>query len=207
MKRTKFEFKENTVPSQFNFATKTDPADMHKPQNNVPRKKVPSKVYKGPSARVETELRDQNRLLEACKDDLQKKLSQSEEKVDQLEQQYIDLQGEHNEIQKQLENCLHLLVAGNIDLVEGEKIAEATQQKEEERKDIQNVSQELLEELQKFGQKASEHRTQVQEVHERMRNLREKRKQHLEEREEFSLELEEMEKALESAEQLILEEM
>ncbi|KAJ8356324.1 hypothetical protein SKAU_G00191180 [Synaphobranchus kaupii] len=209
MKRSnvQFEFKETTIPSKFNFALKTDPAGITllKPQKNAPRKKPTAKAYKGPSSRLEAELRDQNRLLEAFNEDLQKNLSHSKEKVDLLEQQYVYLQGEKNDIQKQLENCLHLLVAGNIDLVLGEKIAETTQQKEEERKEVQNVSLELMGELQSFGQNVSEHRAQVQQVQEKMRDLRGKREQHLEEREAFSLEVEEMEKALEQAEQLLVE--
>ncbi|XP_035279098.1 small kinetochore-associated protein [Anguilla rostrata] len=205
MKRTKCEFKETTIPSNFNFALKTDSAGILKPHNNVPRKKFTATTYKGPSSRLETELRDQKRLLEAFNGDLQKNLLQSKEKVDLLEQQYRDLQGEKNEIQKQLESCLHLLVAGNIDLDLGEELAETAQQKEEQRKEVQSVSQELMGELQTFGQKVSEHRAQVQQVQERMRDLREKREQHLEEREAFSLEVEEMEKALEQAEQLLVE--
>ncbi|KAJ8408020.1 hypothetical protein AAFF_G00262480 [Aldrovandia affinis] len=205
MKRAKFEFKETTVPSQFTFATKTEHAGIF--NTPFPRKKLPAKVHKGPSTRVDAEIRDQYKYLEACNVDLKKDLSQSKDMVDQLQQQYTDLQGENNEIQKQLENCLHLLVAGNIDLASGEKIAETTQQKEVQRKDVRNVSQELMGELQKFGQKASEHRLQVQQLQERMGDLREKRRQHLEEREAFSLEMEEMEGALGNAEQLLLEEM
>ncbi|KAJ8274899.1 hypothetical protein COCON_G00095240 [Conger conger] len=196
MKRTKFELKEATAPSHFNVGLK--------PPNNAHRKKLTALASKGPSSRLEAELSDQKRLLEAFNGDLQKNLLQSKEKIDLLEQQYEDLKGEKNEIQKQLENCLHLLVAGNIDLDLGEKIAETTQQKEEQRKEVQSVSQELMGELQTFGQKLSEHRAQVQQVQERMKDLREKREQHVEEREAFSLEVDEMEKALEQAEQLLV---
>uniref|UniRef100_A0A0E9XLN2 Uncharacterized protein n=1 Tax=Anguilla anguilla TaxID=7936 RepID=A0A0E9XLN2_ANGAN len=72
MKRTKCEFKETTIPSNFNFALKTDSAGILKPHNNVPRKKFTATTYKGPSSRLETELRDQKRLLEAFNGDLQK---------------------------------------------------------------------------------------------------------------------------------------
>ncbi|KAJ8269937.1 hypothetical protein GJAV_G00108450 [Gymnothorax javanicus] len=209
MKKTnagvKAEFKMTTVPSDFNFASKVDNAGILKPHNKAPRKKMTAVSYKGPSARMEAELRDKNTLLEAYNGDLQTKLSQSEEKFDLLQQQFENLQGEKSEIQKQLDDCLHLLVAGNVDLDLGEKIAETTQQKEEQRKEVQIVSQELMGDLQSFGQMVSEHRVQVQQVQERTKNLREKREELMEERKAFSLEVEEMERALEQAEQLLLE--
>ncbi|KAG7461244.1 hypothetical protein MATL_G00208120 [Megalops atlanticus] len=199
----KFEFKETTMPPNFNFATKTENGVL-KPQNNVPRKKQTAKVYKGPTARLEAELRDQNRLLEALNVDLQKSLSESKEKVAQLEQQYTELQGENSESQRQLETYRSLLVACEIDPISGERIAEIA---EKQRTDVVNMSAELTSELLKFSEQCMEHRKQLEQQQQNMKALREAREQQAKEREAFLLEVQEMEKALEKAEQLLLEEL
>ncbi|KAK6297472.1 hypothetical protein J4Q44_G00320550 [Coregonus suidteri] len=208
MKRAakKYDFKETAVPPDFNFFPKTV---ILKPLNeNVPRKYVVAKVHKGPSTRYgqqQSELKGQNQLLVEANEELQKNLTERQQKVAQLEQRYSDLQGTNADIQKQLKDCHALLVAGNIDPVLGEKIGETAQQNEDKQREVVNVSQDLLRELQTFGDMATEQSAQLTEVQKIMKALTDSREHLVQERENFSLEVEEMEKALEEAEQLLLE--
>ncbi|XP_029534669.1 small kinetochore-associated protein isoform X1 [Oncorhynchus nerka] len=207
MKRAanKYVFKETAVPSDFNFFPKTA---IFKPLNeNVPRKNVVAKVHKGPSTRYgqQSELKSHNQLLLEANEELQKNLTETQQKVAQLEQRCSDLQGTNADVQKQLKDCHVLLVAGNIDPVLGEKIGKTAQQNEDQQREVVNVSQDLLRELQTFGDMATEQSAQLTEVQKTMKALTDSREHLVQERENFSLEVEEMDKALEEAEQLLLE--
>ncbi|KAM9551179.1 uncharacterized protein ACWYII_026986 isoform 1-T2 [Salvelinus alpinus] len=206
MKRAdnKYVFKETAVPSDFNFFPKTA---IFKPLNeNVPRNVV-AKVHKGPSTRngQQSELKSHNQLLLETNEELQKNLTETQQKVAQLEQQYSDLQGTNADVQKQLKDCHVLLVAGNIDPVLGEQIGKTAQQNEDQQREVVNVSQDLLRELRTFGDMATEQGAQLTEVQKTMKALTDSREHLVQERGNFSLEVEEMDKALEEAEQLLLE--
>uniref|UniRef100_A0A8C8IWQ6 Kinetochore localized astrin (SPAG5) binding protein n=1 Tax=Oncorhynchus tshawytscha TaxID=74940 RepID=A0A8C8IWQ6_ONCTS len=197
MKRAanKYVFKETAVPSDFNFFPKTA---IFKPLNeNVPR----------PTTRYgqQSELKSHNQLLLEANEELQKNLTETQQKVAQLEQRCSDLQGTNADVQKQLKDCHVLLVAGNIDPVLGEKIGKTAQQNEDQQREVVNVSQDLLRELQTFGDMATEQSAQLTEVQKTMKALTDSREHLVQERENFSLEVEEMDKALEEAEQLLLE--
>ncbi|XP_055741051.1 uncharacterized protein LOC129825188 isoform X2 [Salvelinus fontinalis] len=205
MKRAanKYVFKETAVPSDFNFFPKTA---IFKPLNeNVPRNVA--KVHKGPSTRngQQSELKSHNQLLLEANEELQKNLTETQQKVSQLEQQYSDLQGTNADVQKQLKDCHVLLVAGNIDPVLGEQIGKTAQQNEDQQREVVNVSQDLLRELRTFGDMATEQGAQLTEVQKTMKALTDSREHLVQERGVFSLEVEEMDKALEEAEQLLLE--
>uniref|UniRef100_A0A673WZR8 Kinetochore localized astrin (SPAG5) binding protein n=1 Tax=Salmo trutta TaxID=8032 RepID=A0A673WZR8_SALTR len=197
MKRAanKYVFKETAVPSDFNFFPKT--ANFKPLNENVPR----------PSTRYgqQSELKSHNQLLLEANEELQNNLTETQQKVAQLEQQYSDLQGTNADIQKQLKDCHVLLVAGNIDPVLGEKIGKTAQQNEDRQRDVVNVSQDLLRELRTFGDMATEQSAQLTDFQKTMKALTDSRERLVQERENFSLEVEEMEKALEEAEQLLLE--
>ncbi|XP_041721732.1 uncharacterized protein LOC121552767 isoform X2 [Coregonus clupeaformis] len=203
MKRAanKYEFKETSIPSDFNFV----PA-ISKPHNkNVPRNHFVAKMHKGASTRhgqQQSELKGQNKLLGEANEELQKKITETQQKVAQLEQQYSDLQGTNADIQKHLKDCHALLVAGNID---PEGIGETALQNEDQQREVVNVSRDLLSELRTFGDMATEQSAQLTEVQKTMKDLTEAREHLVQERENFSLEVEEMEKAVEDAEQLLLE--
>ncbi|KAJ8009169.1 hypothetical protein DPEC_G00086110 [Dallia pectoralis] len=207
MKRVanKYDFKETVIPSEFNFVPKTA---CFKPQNEIqPRNKYVPKVHKGISTRYgqQSELKEQNQLLGEANDELQKKLTETQQKCALLEQQNNDLQGSNANIQKQLKDCHVLLVAENIDPVVGGKIAETAQENEDQRKEVVNISQDLLGELQTFGDVATEQRAQLTEIQKTMKDLMEARGRLVQESNTFSFDVQEMEKALDEAEQLLLE--
>ncbi|CAB1342985.1 unnamed protein product [Coregonus sp. 'balchen'] len=80
MKRAanKYEFKETSIPSDFNFV----PA-ISKPHNkNVPRNQFVAKMHKGASTRhgqQQSELKGQNKLLGEANEELQKKITETQE--------------------------------------------------------------------------------------------------------------------------------
>ncbi|KAL4617175.1 hypothetical protein GN956_G22240 [Arapaima gigas] len=129
-----------------------------------------------------------------------------QDRVSELERENSQLQTENGDIRKQLDSCLLLLAAGNIDPVLGQTIAETEEQNEELRNNVMTVSRTLLEELGTFSKNMSTHRQQLQ-VMQKTTNLKCNQEQHIVEREQFSLELEEMEKAMECVEALLLDEM
>ncbi|XP_023647984.1 uncharacterized protein [Paramormyrops kingsleyae] len=171
---------------------------QRKIQNVLSRKKPAMRVPRG----CDTELHEQNLALQASNEELTRIFSQSKEQVIQLEQQCTALHQENREIRKQLDSCCLLLLAGNVDPVLGQRVAEMTKQNEEQQKDVMNAAADLLGELKTFGKLASGHRQQLQ-VQETMRVLKSSQEQHCEERKGFSLEVETMERALEDAEALL----
>ncbi|XP_042245959.1 small kinetochore-associated protein isoform X2 [Thunnus maccoyii] len=178
-----------------------------KPQKeNVPRKNAASKGYKGVSTRHEqqAELMEQNQNLMAAKEELQKNLTETQQRVTDLELQFNDLEKENAEVQKNLKDCLVLLVAAKIDPVLGERVGEPAQQNEDQRKEVMSVSADLLNELKAFGDTASQQRSQLEEIQTTMTDCTKARELMLQERENFSLEAAEMEKALKEAEALLL---
>ncbi|XP_031437546.1 small kinetochore-associated protein [Clupea harengus] len=175
--------------------------------DNVVRKNANTRTLKGPSTRygVQNELKDQNQLLISTNEDLHKHVFEMENKIALLEQQCGDVKGENSEIQKRLRDCHTLLVAANIDPVLGEHIHEASNETEEQRKEVMNISKNLLNELEKFDSMASAHRGQLEEIQNVMKDLKEAREKLREERGTIKLEVEEMERDLEEAGQLLLE--
>uniref|UniRef100_A0A8C1XMD9 Kinetochore localized astrin (SPAG5) binding protein n=1 Tax=Cyprinus carpio TaxID=7962 RepID=A0A8C1XMD9_CYPCA len=145
----------------------------------------------------QNDVREQNRVLTATNEDLQRQLEEMKGTVTKLEHRCTDLHGENQEIQKQLRDCHVLLVAEKLDPVSGEKLGQTAQQKEEQRKEVMTVSQNLLTELKLFGETAQEHagKLLVSITHEKLQQ----------ERAFFTLDVEEMERALGEAERLLME--
>ncbi|XP_041661739.1 small kinetochore-associated protein [Cheilinus undulatus] len=178
-----------------------------KPQKeNVPRKNVVPKVHKGVSTRYgqQAELKEQNQHLIATNEELQKNLADTQQRVAELELQFSDLEKENAEVQKNLKDCHVLLVAAKIDPVLGERVGEAAQQNEEQRKEVMSVSSDLLHELKTFGDIASQQRARLEEIQTTMTELARAREQMMQERENFSLEAAEMEQVLKEAEALLM---
>ncbi|KAM7395104.1 hypothetical protein PAMA_006722 [Pampus argenteus] len=194
-----------TVSATVNAVQRSD--GVLKPQKeNVLRKNAASKVYKGVSTRYEqqAELKEQNQNLMAAKEELQKNLTETQQRVADLELQFNNLEKENAAVQKNLKDCHVLLVASKIDPVLGERVGEAAQQNEDQRKEVMSVSEDLLNELKAFGDTASQQRSRLEEIQKTMTDLTKARERMLQERENFSLEAAEMEKALNEAEALLL---
>ncbi|KAA8582999.1 hypothetical protein FQN60_015545, partial [Etheostoma spectabile] len=151
-----------------------------KPQTeNVPKNVVALKVHKGISTRYgrQAEVKEQNQHLMATNEDLQKNLTEIQQRVAELELQYSDLVKENTEVQKNLKDCHVLLVSANID--PGERVGEASRNHEDQRKE-------------------------VMEIQATMTELTKARQHMMQERENFSLKAAEMEQALKEAEALLL---
>lgn len=129
-------------------------------KENVQRKTA-AKVYKGPPTRYgqQAELKDQNKLLLASNEELKNNLKESQQTVTGLELQLNDLKKENADIQKSLKDCHVLLVAGKIDPVLGDAIAEPC---ENQRKEVMNISRDLLKELRDFTDISSNQLDQLQ---------------------------------------------
>ncbi|XP_061560624.1 small kinetochore-associated protein isoform X1 [Phycodurus eques] len=177
-----------------------------KHKENIPRKNVFPKVYKGVSTRYElqAELKEQNRQLAAAKEQVEKNLIETQARVSHLQQQFSDLEKENSEVQKNLKDCQIILVAAKIDPISGELIGQSTRQNEEQRKEAMSVSTDLLNELKAFGDIATQQRSRLQEIQKTMLDLTEAREQMMQERQTFTLEAADLETALMEAEALLL---
>ncbi|KAA0722522.1 hypothetical protein E1301_Tti011897 [Triplophysa tibetana] len=191
----------DAIPSQTGVTSKTAHA------KNDTDKKSQQRSLKVPTTRYgqQNDLREQNRNLTATNEDLQRQLEEMKVTVTQLNHRCTDIQGENREIQKQLRDCHVLLVAENLDPVSGEKLGQTAEQKEEQRKEIMTVSQNLLTELKLFGEMAQEHAANLQEVQNTMRDLTENHEKLQQDRSLFNLDVEEMERALAEAERLLID--
>ncbi|XP_058236415.1 small kinetochore-associated protein [Hemibagrus wyckioides] len=196
--------KDTAIPTHPNLASRK--ANVKTDPEAVVRKNT-AKSLKGPSVRYghQSEVMEQNRLLTAAKEDLQKQISELKENVFVLEQRCSDLQESNTEIKKQLSDCHVLLIAENLDPVSGEKVCEAADQKAGQRKDLMTISQKLLTELKSFDDFTKEHRAHLTEVQNTVRSLQGAREQLYQERDSFCMYAENMERALEEAEKLLME--
>ncbi|XP_029966534.1 small kinetochore-associated protein [Salarias fasciatus] len=188
------------------------PAAVHKSdgilkhtKENVPRKNVASKVYKGVSTRYgqQAELKEQNQHLTAANEELQGNLSEMQHRVEELERQFSELEKENVDIKKNLKDCHVLLVAAQIDPVSGETVGE-TQRQAEDRQEAMSVSKDLLNELKAFGEVASQQRAQLEEIQTTMADLMKARGHMMQERENFSQQAAEITEALKEAEALLM---
>ncbi|KAK3510933.1 hypothetical protein QTP70_027828 [Hemibagrus guttatus] len=196
--------KDTAIPTHPNVASKK--ANFKTDPETLVRKNT-AKSLKGPSVRYghQSEVMEQNRLLTAANEDLQKQISGLKENVSILEQRCCDLQESNTEIKKQLSDCHALLIEENLDPVSGEKVWEAADQRAGQRKEVMTISQKLLAELKSFDDFTKEHRTHLTEVQNTMRSLQGAREQLYLERDSFCMYAENMERALEDAEKLLME--
>uniref|UniRef100_A0A8C2CUK1 Kinetochore localized astrin (SPAG5) binding protein n=1 Tax=Cyprinus carpio TaxID=7962 RepID=A0A8C2CUK1_CYPCA len=195
MKRV--QLKDTAIPAQSSVASRA--AHI---KNDTDNKKNQHRSLKVPTTRYgqQNDVREQNRVLTATNEDLQRQLEEIKGTVTKLEHRCTDLHGENQEIQKQLRDCHVLLVAEKLDPVSGEKLGQTAQQKEEQRKEVMTVSQNLLTELKLFGE--TQKYWEVQNI---MRDLTEAHEKLQQERAFFTLDVEEMERALGEAERLLME--
>ncbi|XP_075893839.1 small kinetochore-associated protein [Nelusetta ayraudi] len=175
-------------------------------KENMPRKITAAKTHKGVSTRYgqQAELKEQNQHLVATNEELKKNLTDTQQRMMGLEQQYSDLEKENEGLHKNLKDCHVLLVAAKVDPVLGERVGEAAQGNEIQRKEVMSVSENLLQELNRFVDVASQQRARLEEFQTLMMDLATARQHMKEERENFSREAAEMENALKEAEALLL---
>nr|XP_061842750.1 small kinetochore-associated protein [Nerophis lumbriciformis] len=187
-------------------ATNPPKDDVLKQKENVMRKHVAHKVYKGVSTRHDAQehLKEQNQQLMAANEELQTILTEEQKRLAHMEQQFCVLEKENSEVTKNLQDCQILLVAAKIDPVSGEVVGEAAREMKEQRKEVMSVSTDLLKELKDFGVMATQQQSCLQEIQTTITHLTEAREQMMQERETFSLEAADMEKALMEAEALLL---
>ncbi|XP_058847379.1 small kinetochore-associated protein-like isoform X2 [Acipenser ruthenus] len=195
------------LPVLFNFASKSQNGAVFKAQNTAAnqRKKPSTYAARGPAARLklEAELRDKNQLLEAANHQLIENLSEAKENIGELLEKNTKLEGNSNELQKQLETCMLYLETSNIDPVSGGRILESAQQNEEQRKETMSLVQDLKNELEQFSRNAAIQRAQLQELNNKGRILKEERGSCLQEQGDFQADLENMQKELEEAQTLL----
>ncbi|XP_040919687.1 small kinetochore-associated protein isoform X2 [Toxotes jaculatrix] len=194
----KFESKDTATA---NAAQKSD-GILKSQKENVPRKNVAPKVHKGYGQQAE--LKEQNQHLMTVNEELQKNLTETQNRVAELELQFSDLEKKNAGVEKNLKDCHVLLVGAKIDPVLGERVGEAAQQNEDQRKEAMSISTDLLNELRTFSDIASQQRAQLREIQTTMSDLTKAREHMIQERENFSLEAAEMEEALKEAEALLL---
>uniref|UniRef100_H3BW26 Kinetochore localized astrin (SPAG5) binding protein n=1 Tax=Tetraodon nigroviridis TaxID=99883 RepID=H3BW26_TETNG len=194
-----------TGPAVANTAQKPA-ATLKSQKENMPRKNVATKVSKGLSTRFgqQAELREQNQQLLATNEELHKSLANTQQQIAEMVQQCKELKEETAGLQKNLKDCHVLLVTANMDPVSGERVGEAAQQKENQRTEVMNISKNLLDEIEAFGEVASEQHARLEEIQTVMTELLKSREQMMKEREMFFQEITDMEKALEEAETLLL---
>ncbi|XP_028997267.1 small kinetochore-associated protein isoform X2 [Betta splendens] len=184
------------------MATKSD-AGLKPKKENIQRKNIAPKVVKGVSVRYnQADLKEQNQHLTAFNEELQKDLAETQQRVRDLELRFSDLEKENAEVKKNLTDCHVLLVSAKID--PGEKVGEAAQENEDQRKKVMSVSTDLLNELIAFSNTASQQRVRLEEIQAAMTDLTHTRELMMQERESFSLEAAELEKDLREAEALLL---
>ncbi|XP_066517650.1 small kinetochore-associated protein isoform X2 [Hoplias malabaricus] len=203
MKRVeKGQIHDSAIPTYANPSSRK--ANVKNDTETTTRKTQP-KALKGPSIKYgqTNDLREQNRLLVAANEDLQKQILEIKKYVTVLEQRCNDFQENNSEIRKKLQDCHAVIIAEHIDPVSGEK--KTIEQTEDQRKELMMVSQNLLTELKQFDDVAKEHGTHLAEMNSAMKSLQEAREKLLLNRETFCVDAEEMENALEEAERLLIE--
>ncbi|XP_028296042.1 small kinetochore-associated protein [Gouania willdenowi] len=178
-------------------------AGGHKPlKENLTRKNI---VHKGISTRYgqQAELKERNENLVSANEQLKLNVSEMQNKVVEMELQLNQLKMKNVEIEKNLKDSHAVLVAAKIDPVLGEKVGEAEQQKEDQRKEVMSASRELLNELKSFSDAALEQLARLDEIQTTMKKVSSAREHMLQEREDFSMHAKQMEEALIEAESLL----
>ncbi|KAK6481205.1 small kinetochore-associated protein-like [Huso huso] len=155
------------LPVLFNFASKSQNGAVFKAQTTAANQSnVLARVFclSRPAARLklEAELRDKNQLLEAANHQLTENLSEAKENIGELLEKNTKLEGNSNELQKQLETCMLYLETSNIDPVSGGRILESAQQNEEQRKETMSLVRDLKNELEQFSRNAAIQRAQLE---------------------------------------------
>ncbi|KAK6462885.1 small kinetochore-associated protein-like, partial [Huso huso] len=130
-------------------------------------------------------------------------LSVSKENIGELSEKNTKLEGNSNELQKQLETCMLYLETNNIDPGFGGRILESAQQNEKQRKKPWSLVRDLKNELEQFSRNAAIQRAQLQELNNKGRILKEERGSCLQEQGDFQVDLENMQKELEEAQTLL----
>lgn len=172
-------------------------------KKTVPFKKNVPLASRGQVTRykMESELRDQNRLLEAANSTLHSKLLIAQHTIQEMSENQDTTQKELKELKRRLEKNLFILESRNIDPVSGEQILADAEETRKIREKTKTATENLLKELEQFSLTTKEQKALVQTVKAKWEEDEERRNRFLEEQKAFQIELEEFRSALDQTEQ------
>ncbi|KAM4690408.1 small kinetochore-associated protein [Rhinophrynus dorsalis] len=156
----------------------------------------PANKYK-----MEAELRDRNRLLEAANVSLHSNLTSAQEKIKEMTKRQEEHEKDLKELNRRLEKNMIILENRNIDPVSGDYILASAEENSQLRTQTKIFTEKLINELQTFNQTASQQRTLIQTVMAKWKEAEQERKQFVEEQQAFQKELEQFRESLQQAEQ------
>ncbi|XP_077321007.1 small kinetochore-associated protein isoform X2 [Lithobates pipiens] len=151
--------------------------------------------------KMESDLRDQNRLLEAANSTLHSRLLIAQHTIQEMSENQDTAQKELKELKQRLEKNLFILESRNIDPVTSEQILADEEETRKIREKTKTATENLLKELEQFSLTTKEQKALVQTVKAKWEEDEERRNRFLEEQKAFQIELEKFRSALEQTEQ------
>ncbi|XP_013916726.1 PREDICTED: small kinetochore-associated protein-like [Thamnophis sirtalis] len=158
-----------------------------------PKKAMPTTI-RSPMNRYrrETELKNQNRLLENAKSELSLKVVEMQKDMTDMKNLCDSLQKENEKLKKFQESCLLILETKNWDQVTGEQILEEEETNKKIETEITVLSDKLNADLALFIQTAKEEKENIQNAQTRWKQIEEESTHFLEEQQSFQREMEEL---------------
>ncbi|XP_030044354.1 small kinetochore-associated protein [Microcaecilia unicolor] len=150
--------------------------------------------------RVEAELRDKNKQLEAENSSLHADLSRVQETVKNLKENHDVLEKVVKELNERLERNMIILENSNIDPVTGNRIVESVKERDKCQAEAKLLRENLLEELKSFSEKAAEKTMELQKVKCKWQAVEEVGQHFLEDYQAFQEQMEEYQQVLMQAE-------
>ncbi|XP_072425419.1 uncharacterized protein [Chiloscyllium punctatum] len=208
---------EKDLPRTFNFSEKKSSAVLFEAtaqpskQTLNKRKKIPplSRMTRADMEKymalrvVETELRDQNQLLEVAQQQLKQELKMAKDQTEELTARTKSLQSEKEILIKRLQNCTTVLENNLIDPVSANRIIEEHDQKNACRRDVMVNVENLLAELQMLGKFTEEKRERFQVTRLKLENAKEESARIVQETDLIQKDLEEWRISLNQSKQLL----
>ncbi|XP_048393717.1 small kinetochore-associated protein-like isoform X1 [Stegostoma tigrinum] len=226
---------EKDLPRTFNFSQKKSSAVLFEATAQPgklslnKRKKIPplSKMTRADMEKymtlrvVETELRDQNQLLEVAQQQLKQELKMAKDQTDELMIRARSLQSEKETLGKRLQNCTTILENNLIDPVSANRIIEEHDQKNSCQRDavlyyrvtkwndcsitylLQVHVENLQAELETWGKYADEKKGRIQEMRLKLENTKEHSVKIVQDTDLIQKELEEWRISLNQSKQLL----
>ncbi|XP_072283804.1 small kinetochore-associated protein isoform X2 [Pyxicephalus adspersus] len=169
-------------------------------KNVPPKRTVP--LPRGPVTRyrLESELRDQNQLLEAANNTLHNRLLSAQSTIQEMSEKQDNMQEELKELKQRLEKSLIILESRNIDPVSGEQIIADAEELCKIKEETKTATENLLKELKYFTLTTKEQKRLVQTLKAKWKEAEESRNQFLEEQKAFQTDMEKFRSSLEDTE-------
>ncbi|XP_040188059.1 uncharacterized protein LOC120920192 [Rana temporaria] len=165
------------------------------------KKTVPLARGQATRNKMESELRDQNLLLDAANGTLNSRLLIAQSQILEMSKNQDTTQKELKELKQRLENNLLILESRNIDPVSGEQILADAEETRNIREKTKTARENLIKELERFSLTTKEQTELVKTVKAKWEEDKERRNQFLEEQKAFQTEMDEFRSALQQAEQ------